>query len=84
MIEFHPRKEHSMLGWLHTKSATYKLITASVFGLEAIFGWRTGAMYHDMFANVISEPAELWVITILFSMAVAVFGFALATQAIRT
>ncbi len=69
-----------MFGWLHTKSATYKLITFAVFGLECIFGWRTGAMYQAALSEVIANSWEVWGLTVLFSVAVAVFGFALATH----
>jgi hypothetical protein len=67
------------LTWLHSRKFGYLALTLAVLGLELVFAWRIALVYGE----ILYGQADAWQVSVLqwmIFLAVAVFGFVLATH----
>ncbi len=67
------------LTFLHSRKFGYLALTLAVLALEVVFAWRISLVYGEILQGQASAW-EVWVLKATIFLAVAVFGFVLATH----
>jgi hypothetical protein len=64
---------------LHSRKFGYLALTLAVLALEIVFAWRISLVYGEILQGQ-ADSWEIWVLKVTIFLAVAVFGFVLATH----
>jgi hypothetical protein len=67
------------LTFLHSRKFGYVALTLAVLALEIVFAWRISLVYGEILQGQ-ADVWEIWVLKATIFLAVAVFGFVLATH----